>query len=134
VLSLIWALMMKYLKFSSGDEEEGAEAATNAKDALLRWVQLNTAGYAHVDVKSFKGSFNSGMAFCALLHKFKPELIRYDELNPANERENLTVAMAAAEQWFGLERYLAPSDIPKLDEKSAFFERDTSPCFLAPHI
>lgn len=110
--------MMKFLKFSSGDEEEGAAAATNAKDALLRWVQLNTAGYAHLDIKSFKGSFNNGLAFCALIHKFKPDLIPYSELSPANDKENLTLAMNAAEKWFGLEKYLQPSDIPKLDEKS----------------
>ena len=109
---------MKYLKFSSGDEEDGGEVATNAKDALLRWVQLNTAGYAHVDIKGFKGSFNNGMAFCALLHKFKPELINYSELSPASDKENLLLAMDAAEKWFGLEKYLSPSDIPKLDEKS----------------
>ena len=70
VLSLIWALMMKFLKFSSGDEEDGASAGgSDAKTALLRWVQLNTIDYPNVKVESFKGSFNNGLAFCAVIHK-----------------------------------------------------------------
>lgn len=88
------------------------------KDALLRWVELNTAGHDHVDIKSFKNSFSDGFAFCALIHKFKPELINYAALDPADPLGNLKVAMDAAEKFFALEQYLAPADIPKLDDKS----------------
>eukprot|EP00051_Salpingoeca_urceolata_P017390 m.236470 g.236470 ORF g.236470 m.236470 type:complete len:1366 (+) comp18939_c2_seq7:236-4333(+) len=118
VLGLLWALMMRYLKFQSDDEAE--EGQLSAKDALLRWVQLNTVGYKHVEITSYKASFKDGMALCALLHKFKPELIPYDTLLPSDGDDNLLLAMDAAEKAIELEKYVTPADFKKLDEKSLF--------------
>jgi hypothetical protein len=58
------------------------------------------------------------MTLCALLHKFRPDLIRYSDLSPSDSVANLSTAMKAAGTYFGLEPYLQPTDIAKLDEKS----------------
>eukprot|EP00049_Salpingoeca_infusionum_P009182 m.152573 g.152573 ORF g.152573 m.152573 type:complete len:1745 (-) comp14262_c0_seq1:1421-6655(-) len=113
VLGLVWALMMKYLKFAQEDDVN-----LSPKDALLNWVNLNTAGHANAEVTNFKSSFHNGLALCALIHKFRPELIDYDALNPEEGDANLQIAMKAAETYFGLEQYLTPADVKKLDEKS----------------
>ncbi|EDQ86636.1 uncharacterized protein MONBRDRAFT_28031 [Monosiga brevicollis MX1] len=113
VLGLIWALMMKYLKFAQEDDEN-----LSPKEALLRWVNLNTNGHAHAEVSNFTKDFQNGMALCALIHKFRPELIPYDSLDPADKLHNLRLAITAAGQYFGMEPYLTAEDIGKLDEKS----------------
>jgi len=88
VLGLVWALMMKYLKFAQEDGEN-----LSPKEALLRWVNLNTAGHPHAEAKDFKKSFHSGLVLCALLHKFRPSLIDYDSLSPEDARQNLQYAL-----------------------------------------
>ena len=116
MLGLLWAIMTRFLK--TGDDDD---ASLSPKDSLLRWVQLQTAGYAHVDVKGFgKTSFGDGLALCALMHRAKPGLVDYAALEPGAEHatHNLQTAMAAAEAYFGLEQYLKPGEIASLDEKS----------------
>ena len=51
----------------------------------------------NVDVKDFSNSWRDGLALCAILHNFVPELVPYDDLSPSNARENYTVALKAAE-------------------------------------
>jgi hypothetical protein len=43
-------------------------------------------------VVDFTKSFHNGMTLCALIHHFRPKLINYDALNPANSIDNLKVA------------------------------------------
>ena len=37
-MSLVWALLLKYIKF----DDDGDESSLSAKDALLHWVQFHT--------------------------------------------------------------------------------------------
>eukprot|EP01094_Clydonella_sp_ATCC50884_P000749 TRINITY_DN1056_c0_g1_i1.p1 TRINITY_DN1056_c0_g1~~TRINITY_DN1056_c0_g1_i1.p1 ORF type:complete len:1109 (-),score=578.87 TRINITY_DN1056_c0_g1_i1:133-3255(-) len=117
ILGLIWAIMIRFMKFD--DDDEPGEQQMDAKEALLMWVQNKIQGY-DVTVKSFKKDFFNGMALCALIHKHRPRLIDWESLNPSNANANLEIAMAAAEKYFSLERYLAVEDVPKLDEKCMF--------------
>lgn len=52
---------------------------------------------------------NSGLAFCALLHSFHPDLIPYDTLNQEDKAENLKLAFDVAEK-LGIPRLLEPDD------------------------
>ena len=112
VLGLVWALMLRFLKFSDDEDEK-----ISPKDALLKWLQHTTAGYANVEVKNFTSSFHDGLALCALIHKHRPDLVNFEALTPADARGNLALALDAAHQFFQLDKFLGPSDIPKLDEK-----------------
>lgn len=51
----------------------------------------------HVDIQNFSSSWSSGMAFCALIHKFFPDAFDYAELDPAKRRHNFTLAFSTAE-------------------------------------
>ena len=112
VLALVFSILLKFMRI--GDEEDGPQLS--AKDALLMWVQTKTAGYEGVSVTNFTTSFHSGLALCALIHKFRPQLIDYASLKKDDKLGNLKVAMDAAEKYFGLEQYLTPQDVLKLDE------------------
>lgn len=53
--------------------------------------------FQHVDIQNFSTSWKSGMAFCALIHKFFPDAFDYANLDPANRKENFTLAFSTAE-------------------------------------
>ncbi|VDN52011.1 unnamed protein product [Dracunculus medinensis] len=42
---------------------------------ILAWCQRITNGYTSVKITDFTKSFRSGLAFCALIHRYKPDLI-----------------------------------------------------------
>lgn len=42
---------------------------------LLTWCQKQTEGYRNVTVTDLTSSWQSGTALCALIHKFKPQLM-----------------------------------------------------------
>jgi len=112
ILGMLWSVMLKFLKI--GDEEE----TLNAQDALVMWLQNQVNEYKGVNVTNLTSSFHNGLALCALIHKFRPKLINFDKLDERKGEQNLQTAFDAAEAFFGLEQYLKPSDILKLDDKS----------------
>jgi len=42
---------------------------------LLEWCQEVTAGYRGVKVTNLTTSWRNGLAFCAIIHHFHPELM-----------------------------------------------------------
>jgi hypothetical protein len=83
----------------------------SAKDALLLWCQIKTADYPNVNVRNFTTSWRDGLAFNALIHKHRPELIQFQQLNKANAVHNLNNAFTVAERRLGISRLLEPEDV-----------------------
>jgi len=114
-LGMIWTII---LRFAISDlSEEGL----SAKQGLLLWCQKKTKGYRDVDVKDFQDSFKDGLAFCALIHKHRPDLLDYDSLSKENPRENLDLAFDVAEKNLGVPKLLDTEDmlsLPRPDERS----------------
>ncbi|WYZ40641.1 hypothetical protein EsH8_IV_000982 [Colletotrichum jinshuiense] len=115
ILGLIWTLI---LRFTISDiNEEGM----TAKEGLLLWCQRKTACYDEVDVRDFSGSWNDGLAFCALLDIHRPDLIDYDALDKSDHRGNMQMAFDIAHKEIGIPKLLDVEDVcdvAKPDERS----------------
>ena len=110
-LGLIWTVILRFqiqdITFEDADNQE----TRSAKEALLLWCQMKTAGYKNVNVKNFTASWRDGLAFNALIHKHRPDLIDYDSLQKSNALHNLRNAFDVAESQLGLPKFLDPEDV-----------------------
>uniref|UniRef100_A0A8D3DJ88 Spectrin beta chain n=1 Tax=Scophthalmus maximus TaxID=52904 RepID=A0A8D3DJ88_SCOMX len=122
ILGLIWTIILRFqiqdivVETGQADQKE----TRSAKDALLLWCQMKTAGYPNVNITNFTTSWKDGMAFNALIHKHRPDLVDYNNLKRSNPTHNLHNAFNVAEQRLGVTKLLDPEDVftENPDEKS----------------
>ncbi|NWY16373.1 MICA2 monooxygenase, partial [Aphelocoma coerulescens] len=69
---------------------------------LLTWCQKQTEGYRNVNVTDLTTSWKSGLALCAIIHRFRPDLIDFEALNEEDVVKNNQLAFDVAEQEFGI--------------------------------
>ena len=62
--------------------------------------------YRGVKIENFSSSWRNGLAFNALIHAHRPDLINYDKLNPADHISNLNNAFNIADDKLGIRRLL----------------------------
>nr|XP_024217733.1 dystonin isoform X10 [Halyomorpha halys] len=116
-LGLIWTII---LHFQISDIVVGEEPNVSAKDVLLRWAKKSTAKYPGVKVSDFTSSWRDGLAFNAIIHRNRPDLLpEWREIRRRTVRERLETAFYTAEK-VGVTRLLDPEDVDthEIDEKS----------------
>ncbi|XP_053979644.1 dystonin isoform X40 [Hylaeus volcanicus] len=116
-LGLIWTII---LHFQISDIVVGQEPNVTAREALLRWARRSTARYPGVRVTDFTGSWRDGLAFSALIHRNRPDLVDWRGARTCQPRERLDRVFHVAEREYGVTRLLDPEDVdtPEPDEKS----------------
>ncbi|XP_046383490.1 spectrin beta chain isoform X6 [Ischnura elegans] len=119
-LGLIWTIILRFQIQDITIEETDNQETKSAKDALLLWCQMKTAGYHNVNVRNFTTSWRDGLAFNAIIHKHRPDLVQFDRLSKSNAMYNLNNAFTVAEDKLGLTKLLDPEDVfvETPDEKS----------------
>ncbi|KYN43906.1 Protein MICAL-3 [Trachymyrmex septentrionalis] len=50
-------------------------------DTLLRWLQKQVALYDKIHIEDIGASFKDGLAICAIIHRYRPDLIDFYSLN-----------------------------------------------------
>ncbi|XP_072524179.1 alpha-actinin-2-like isoform X3 [Salminus brasiliensis] len=114
-LGMIWTIILRFAIQDISVEE------TSAKEGLLLWCQRKTAPYRNVNVQNFHCSWKDGLAFCALIHRHRPDLLDYSKLNKDDHLGNLNLALEIAEKHLDIPKMLDPEDIintPKPDERA----------------
>ena len=119
VLGFVWLLIRQY-QLSKGT------ASTKRKkrnlflffsltfflliEKMVEILKVKLQNYNLTINNDFSQIFNDGLIFCALLHSYDKNLIKFETLNPKNGRENITLAFRLAEQELGVTKLIDPEE------------------------
>ncbi|XP_051059617.1 F-actin-monooxygenase MICAL3 isoform X5 [Phodopus roborovskii] len=83
---------------------------------LLGWCQRQTDGYAGVNVTDLTMSWKSGLALCAIIHRYRPDLIDFDSLDEQNVEKNNQLAFDIAEKELGISPIMTGKEMASVAE------------------
>nr|XP_055230861.1 F-actin-monooxygenase MICAL3 isoform X16 [Gorilla gorilla gorilla] len=83
---------------------------------LLGWCQRQTDGYAGVNVTDLTMSWKSGLALCAIIHRYRPDLIDFDSLDEQNVEKNNQLAFDVAEKELGISPIMTGKEMASVGE------------------
>nr|CDS33844.1 alpha actinin sarcomeric [Hymenolepis microstoma] len=104
-LGMIWTII---LRFAIQDIQ--IENCT-ANDGLLLWCQRSTEPYPDVNVRNFNTSWKDGKAFCAIINRYRPDLLNYDDISKAPPKDALSKAFDVAEDSLKIPKMLDVNDM-----------------------
>uniref|UniRef100_A0A8C2AK76 Spectrin beta chain n=1 Tax=Cyprinus carpio TaxID=7962 RepID=A0A8C2AK76_CYPCA len=106
-LGLIWTIILRFQ----------VRVAWTSSDCFGTFLR---ALYPEVNIHNFTTCWRDGLAFNALIHRHRPDLIEFHKLTRSNATHNLQQAFNTAEQSLGLTKLLDPEDVntENPDEKS----------------
>lgn len=107
ILGLIWTLISKL----SISDILTSEFFT-MKEEILSWAQRVTEEYKNVKIEDLSASWQDGLGFGAIIHKFRPNLIPdFCSMDPRNRYENCDRAFKIAEEHLEIPKLFDPEDI-----------------------
>ncbi|WP_187787984.1 hypothetical protein, partial [Salmonella sp. S146_54837] len=95
-LGMIWTIILRFAIQDISVEDQ------SSKEGLLLWCQRKTAPYRNVNVTNFHTSWKDGLAFCALIHRHRPDLLDYHALMRDDPMTNLNLAFELAEKYLDI--------------------------------
>lgn len=72
------------------------------QDTLLVWLKTQLDSYDSISVDDFAKSFKNGLALCAIIHRYRPDLVDFYSLSPTDSAKNNQLAFDILEHEFGI--------------------------------
>ncbi|XP_040472545.1 F-actin-monooxygenase MICAL1 isoform X2 [Falco naumanni] len=98
------------------DNRLSTAVSGDAYEELLSWCQASTAGYRGVAVTNFTTSWTSGLALCALVHRFRPDLVDFNAVDPQDSIQTHQMMLDMAEQELGIQPVLSSIEMATMTE------------------
>uniref|UniRef100_A0A4W5P6K1 Utrophin n=1 Tax=Hucho hucho TaxID=62062 RepID=A0A4W5P6K1_9TELE len=127
-LGLIWNIILHWQVKDIMKDIMSNLQQTNSEKILLSWVRQCTRSYQdHVNVLNFTTSWADGLAFNAILHRFRPNVLSWDRVLSLSPVERLDHAFTVAKDQLAIERLLDPEDVAvQLPDKKSIIMYVTS--------
>ncbi|KAI4880300.1 hypothetical protein NFI96_031726, partial [Prochilodus magdalenae] len=93
--------------------------STARSNKLLSWCQEQTEGYRSVCVTDLTTSWRNGLALCALIHRYRPDLIDFECLEETEPEVNWQLGLDIAEREFGVSPIMTIQELSMLDESDS---------------
>lgn len=84
-------------------------------DTLLRWLQKQVALYDKVHIEDMGTSFKDGLAICAIIHRYRPDLINFYSLNTEDVVKNNQVAFDILEKELNIPPIMTGEEMAQCD-------------------
>lgn len=98
---------------------------TKKEQVLLSWFKKRIKGYNNINIEDFNSeSWKNGLALCAILHSYQPDLIDLNSLNKTNVGKNFQIALNVAEKL----------GIPKLIDKQDLMEQNINKSLIINYL
>ncbi|XP_023248432.1 dystrophin, isoforms A/C/F/G/H [Copidosoma floridanum] len=110
-LGLVWSVILHWQVHYHLKDLMSELQQTNLEKTLLAWCRQTVQNYEGVDIKNFTTSWSDGLAFNALLHRWKPQLFDFGAIARKHPNARLDHAFRLAQEQLGIERLLDPEDV-----------------------
>ncbi|XP_012227464.2 uncharacterized protein Mical isoform X2 [Linepithema humile] len=84
-------------------------------DTLLRWLQKQVALYDKVHIEDMGASFKDGLAICAIIHRYRPDLIDFYSLNAEDVVKNNQLAFDTLEKELNISSIMTGTEMAQCD-------------------
>ncbi|XP_026823551.1 dystrophin isoform X9 [Ooceraea biroi] len=110
-LGLVWSIILHWQVHYHLKDLMTELQQTNLEKTLLAWCRQNSQNYPGVDIKNFTTSWSDGLAFNAILHRWKSHLFDFNNIARKHPNARLDHAFRLAQEHLGIERLLDPEDV-----------------------
>ncbi|XP_072751360.1 dystrophin, isoforms A/C/F/G/H isoform X10 [Anoplolepis gracilipes] len=110
-LGLVWSIILHWQVHYHLKDLMTELQQTNLEKTLLAWCRQNSQNYSGVDIKNFTTSWSDGLAFNAILHRWKSHLFDFNNIARKHPNARLDHAFRLAQEHLGIERLLDPEDV-----------------------
>ncbi|KAG5331563.1 MICAL monooxygenase, partial [Acromyrmex charruanus] len=84
-------------------------------DILLRWLQKQVVLYDKVHIEDIGASFKDGLAICAIIHRYRPDLIDFYSLNAKDTVKNNQLAFDILEKELNIPPIMTGEEMVQCD-------------------
>ncbi|XP_022161142.1 F-actin-methionine sulfoxide oxidase Mical isoform X2 [Myzus persicae] len=85
------------------------------QETLHHWLKTQVEPYDSISVEDFAKSFKNGLALCAIIHRYRPDLVDFFSLSSSDVAKNNQLAFDILEHEFGIPPIMSGIEMEQCD-------------------